>query len=433
VPRAPELLIVADDLSGALDTAAVFAADGLDTVVVPHRSGWRTAAECFDEAGDGCVLVVDTATRHATPRTAASRVRRIVSEARRLGTRQFYKKTDSTLRGHIGGELAAFRQAAGVDLLPFAPAFPRVGRTTHGGHQLVDGVPLGRTAFARDALNPVRTGSIPRLLAGQAGLSTRIVARPGGMRGARTMDAWCRAAIDAEPSPGVLVFDADDERDLMQVAEALRSAGRLAVTAGSGGFAAALAQRLVLTRTPGPGRRSRPASPAGPLLVVAGSRHPTAVRQLQAAISSGFQAVPVPASLLTRSPSRSTWRTIVGRAVGLMAQGQNVILHAPDEREQTVPRRGQAPLAVATRLGRLAADIVGQHAVGALMASGGDTLAGVSVACGWTRLRAHAELAPGIALAATSDARAPWVVSKAGGFGVDTVWVDVRERFRSRA
>lgn len=433
MPRLPQLVIVADDLSGALDTAAAFAAEGLRTLVVPHGSGWRAAGDCF--AGTlGCqVLVIDTATRHAPAGRAAARVARVVTAARRLGMRRFYKKTDSTLRGRVASELAAFRKAARADVLPFAPAFPRVGRTTRRGHQLVHGVPLGWTAFARDGLDPVRTGSIARLLASEGPLTTRLVGKlQAGARGAAGLEhALSRAT---RPAPDVLVFDAERDADLMRIAHALRTAGRLEITAGSGGFAGALARVMPFAGGRRAAPNTPPASRRGPLLAVIGSRHPAAARQVRAALAAGFLGVPILTSALGRSGGHRSWIRCAEQAAQLVAQGRDIVVHAVADGRAVRGDHAGAALAVAAGLGRLAAAVIrrpGSHGVAALLASGGDTMAGVAVACGWSRLRAHAEIAPGISLAATGDPRAPHFVGKAGGFGADTVWADVRALLRS--
>ena len=50
------------------------------------------------------------------------------------------KKIDTALRGHLGAELDAAIAAAGAAEAFVLPAIPRVGRTTVGGEQRIDGV-----------------------------------------------------------------------------------------------------------------------------------------------------------------------------------------------------------------------------------------------------------------------------------------------------
>ena len=340
----------------------------------------------------------------------------------------FYKKVDSTLRGNLGAELAAFRAATSAPGLPFAPAFPSVGRTTRRGRQLVDGVPLGRTAFARDPLHPVRTGSIATLLARQTDVRVRHVS--GSARG---------AASETSYTEGIAIFDAASDGELRQVARRLRAAGLLSATAGSGGFAAALAQTLDFG-----GRRrarrpaARAAGPARPLLVVCGSRHPAVARQIAAAVQAGFQRIAIPAPwLVSLARRRSTFDgamdVVAARADTLLGTGGDVVLHVSDAPGEARATGHATAVAVARGAGRVVAEILARRRVGAVLATGGDTLAGVVAACGWQRLEAETAIASGIALVRTHDSRAPRLVGKAGGFGGDRVWIEVRDWLRSGA
>ena len=171
MPARLRFWVIADDLTGALDTAAPFAAHGWRTCVVPWPGGSsRTGSPSWQRvAGVSDVVVIDTASRHVAPREAARRVAAAVAAARRAEAgaardgRHFYKKIDSTLRGNVAAELAAFRAATAVACLPLAPAFPAQGRTTRDGAVWVDGRPLRQSAAARDALAPAVSGDLARL------------------------------------------------------------------------------------------------------------------------------------------------------------------------------------------------------------------------------------------------------------------------------
>ena len=103
-----ELLVLADDFTGSLDTGVQFAKQSVPTLV-------STRIEVLDQGVDEEIsaVVLDLETRHLSPTEAAVRVRRAVQLAQRKGVESFYKKTDSTLRGNIGSELAALLDAAG--------------------------------------------------------------------------------------------------------------------------------------------------------------------------------------------------------------------------------------------------------------------------------------------------------------------------------
>src|SRR3954469_9642575 len=110
--------IVADDLTGALDTAAPFRARGFRTETwlgPPER--WPAGPELPD------VVAVDTETRGGNPQNAAAIARRCAAQLRQLGARQLYLKIDSTLRGNWVEALVAVREAVDAPQVVICPAF----------------------------------------------------------------------------------------------------------------------------------------------------------------------------------------------------------------------------------------------------------------------------------------------------------------------
>ena len=131
------MLIVADDLTGAADTAGVFATAGHRCVVVLDRS-----APTF--LPNSTVVALDTDTR-AMSETDAFDVTAAVVKS--YPGRSLYIKIDSTVRGHIRATvLAAVSALRGLGEEParvvVCPAFPALGRTVVGGNALLDREPL---------------------------------------------------------------------------------------------------------------------------------------------------------------------------------------------------------------------------------------------------------------------------------------------------
>ncbi len=377
--------VIADDLTGALDTAAPFAAHGWRTCVVPWPGASpRALTEAARQAAAHEVVVIDTASRHVAPREAARRVRAVVTAARRAEAGAataggFYKKIDSTLRGNVAAELAAFRAALAIDRLPLAPAFPAQGRTTRGGAVWVDRRPLGQSAAARDALEPATSGDLHRLAP--------------------------RDALD--------VLDAETDADLRRIATRLSRDGRLAAVAGSGGLAGAIAARFGSRRQAAP-RRVGP----GGVLVVSGSAHPAARLQAQALVAGGALGLVVPVD--PRTPDRDRRATEV-LAIGALSTGRTVVLVCPG----LVPGARIAPRRAASMAARLAATaraVVTAGPAGAVFSVGGDTTAALVAAMRWAPLAVDGALGPGVAVVRLTDrsgrAAGPrWLVTKSGAFG----------------
>lgn len=115
------LRLLADDLTGALDSAARFV-----PVTGPVATMWHDAD--LPEA-----VAIDSGTRdmpEAAARVAIERVAPLLA-----GGAPAFKKIDSLLRGHVALELATCMRW--FDHCVLAPAFPFQGRITRGGRQLV--------------------------------------------------------------------------------------------------------------------------------------------------------------------------------------------------------------------------------------------------------------------------------------------------------
>lgn len=128
--------IMADDLTGALDTASPFACRGARTICL---TGPEALGESLPANVD--VLSISTNSRHLEP-VAAARVARETA-AWIAGRRPdiILKKIDSRLKGNAAVEAAAAASALGRGRLLVAPAAPDIGRLVVDGAIVGQGVP----------------------------------------------------------------------------------------------------------------------------------------------------------------------------------------------------------------------------------------------------------------------------------------------------
>ena len=230
------LRLLADDLTGALDTSAQFAGHCGALPV-----GWddRSAA-C---AGDS--RAVDTGCRELLPRDARSRFADLIDVLAPAADRLALLKLDSLLRGHAGHEIAACAARWPERSIVVAPAFPAERRVTRRGRQhwfdgrqfSATGEDLCATLAARGVAFALR--------------------RPG-------------AAIPA----GVSIFDAETDADLAMIVAAAHPDGAEPLWCGSAGLGYALAQRS------GIASRGHAEPIEQPLLGLFGTDHPVTQQQL---------------------------------------------------------------------------------------------------------------------------------------------------------
>lgn len=142
---APRVFIIADDLTGACDSAAAFAMRGLRTRIALTPDAM--AAALADPAQQ--VISVVTGTREGTRRhaeAAMAAIAAILGDAPGL----VFKKIDSRMKGHIAAELAVLHAARPLPVLA-CPAIPRLGRLVRGGG--VTGAGVSRALPVRAALD----------------------------------------------------------------------------------------------------------------------------------------------------------------------------------------------------------------------------------------------------------------------------------------
>jgi uncharacterized protein YgbK (DUF1537 family) len=139
--------------------------------------------------------------------------------------------------------------------------------------------------------------------------------------------------------------------------------------------------------------------------VVAGSRHPRTVRQVE--VAQGWGATVIQAKV-------GTVERTIQQAARRLAHDEHVILTPADDS----PFDGQA---VADALAELTRRLVTGGHVGGLVLTGGDTAAAVCAALGGSALWLRGETQPGIAWGVLLGGVLPGlpVVTKAGGFGAD--------------
>jgi uncharacterized protein YgbK (DUF1537 family) len=221
--------IVADDLTGALDTGAPFVEAGLSVAVALDV---EAVEEAIETGAD--VIVVNTLSRALAPGQAAERVLRAAILLKRTSPEFVFKKIDSRLKGNVAAECEALAASFDRRRLLVAPAVPDQARHTRAGHVMGFGV----------------TEPLP----------------------IEPLFAGCDVTVR--------IADAASDADLDRVISSLDGSKTIAV--GARGLGSALARRLA-TR---PARS--PFEPSERTLFAFGSRDPITTAQMDALLASGL-------------------------------------------------------------------------------------------------------------------------------------------------
>lgn len=381
------IAVIADDLTGAADAGVQLA-----------RTGYRTAVAfrgcAVPRTEDADAVALDTDSRAMAAGFAA---RRVVEAAHAVrGAAIVYKKIDSTLRGPVAAEISAALGATGREKAVVAPAFPKTGRTTIGGVQLVRSVPVHETEARKDPRTPVREGHLPTLLEAVgpvASLGAGEIGEPGAVR---------RALENAR----CVVADAEDGADLEALVRAVADPSAVLWT-GSAGLALAFGRVY-----PGPhvGKPSPVSRPALPVLVVVGSLSGTSRAQLRRWIED-HAAVPMAAG----EPGAVEGAILATREA--LSQGRHTAVYSTED-------RGDAG-AVVEELARVVAQLSDERLFDTLVLTGGETAVGVARRLGASGIRLAGEVGAGIPVGTLIGPRPYTIVTKAGGFGEDGTLVDI--------
>ncbi|MVA77085.1 4-hydroxythreonine-4-phosphate dehydrogenase [Auraticoccus sp. F435] len=364
--------VLADDLSGAVECAAVLGA-GTPVLLSPEP--------LLDHGVPAGPVVVDA---DARLRSGAAAAGALEGAARALAGHTLFVKIDSLLRGPVA---AAVSVAARRGTVVLCPALPAHGRSVRGGVLHLDGVPLHRTTAWH--LEPVPAPDrVARLL--PPGLTGAVVGRDRQRAGGLHQ-------LLADPPAPVLVCDAEGPDDLARLGAAVRAhPGTVAV--GSSGLLAAVAGA-----TPARGHRT---TPPGRRLVVVGSASAEAAEQTRRLLARHHvRLLPAPLhpddGLDTAAFSASLTAALAGGDVV-------VTLPLPDRAARVEPAR------LAAQLGAAVVRAVEEQPVD-LVLIGGATARGVLAAAGVERLEVVAQIHPGAV--ASLDPTGRLLVTRPGSHG----------------
>lgn len=410
--RAPRVLVIADDLTGANDSGAQIAKAGFQTLTLfDAREIGRRPADA---------IVIDTETRTLPVEAARLRLRETARAVKSLSEAVLYKKIDSTLRGPIGAELDELVRELDPELVVCLAAYPTNGRTTRGGIHCVHGTPLDESEFARDPTNPIESALLSEVLGRGTARRVHHIALEE-LRSGR----W----LSFMTGGGLFTFDCERDEDIEEVVGKLGAGRRSTLWCGSAGLAEVLMRSLEGAvggvgrselQTPGDGRDQ------APVLSVVGSASAVSREQVAEACRRGAFVLRLDIERLRRSPEAEARRLAselegskaphliltvgpTGGEAGLGREGGQ----APSVGSGGLPGRVVACLSEAARLFLARRDVAG------LFLTGGETAYSVASALGVRGMWIRGELEPGIPAVEFAGGRLDGLraVTKAGAFG----------------
>ncbi len=394
----PRIAVVADDLSGAVESAAVFMLR--TTRIVVTLSGPDGTPSAGDPpasargAEDADVVAVDTDSRQVAPIEAGRRV--AAAMAALADVPVVVKKIDSLLRGNVAAEVSAIR--ADRPHVVMAPALPAAGRTVRDGQVYVGEEPLHRTDIHRAEAGPP-PGSIGAVLG-----PLRATPVPLDVGRGPGLGAVLAEILSAGDVP---VCDGRSDSDLDAVVAASAALDR-PVLVGSAGLAAAVARGVAdgALGLPAPGRPGP--DRAGGVLAVVGSAAPGIADQLAALVPHATVLRLRPAEMLAAVDDPAAMAGLAARVTD--GASADVLVVTVDPAEGVDPAVSRT---LSTALTSIVADAASRAA--GLVLTGGETARAVLDRLGVTGLRPLTQVHHGAVVCVDDAGRA--VATRPGSYG----------------
>lgn len=374
-----ELLIIADDVTGALDSASQFAKAGIAVVVYANGElPWDGLPDNVRAA------VVNTDTRHASPEQAYQTTKKLAQQGNAHGVRLIMKKIDSALRGNVGAEIQAVLDAGISNRLYLLPAYPEGGRTTEKGIQYWNGVPIAETAYGKDPFNPVRSSRVADAFTTD------------------TLEIGTEAPFAADP--GIQIVDISTAEQMAKRCRSLLENGVPLLLAGCAGLACALAKNM---RAEKPETMGEDFPIPQRLLIVSGSLHRVSRQQIDRARKSGIPCITLTSENKEDAAERVLRRFTVSQTVVLETSAQIV---GVDERSRS---------SIAAHIAQVVEQVYRKSEELALAVFGGDTLLEILPRILQEGIFPRGEVVTGLPLSQATDknGKPALLISKSGGFG----------------
>lgn len=424
--------IIADDLTGANDTALQFHLRGSNTQILLDYEAY------LQNIKNAQTWAISTETRNVEPDVAYNKVKSATQTfIDKLNLEFFYKKIDSTLRGNIAVETLAMLEVLKWDAAIIVPAFPSECRITVGGYHLLKGVPIERTEVARDVHSPIFESHIPTLLRSQLDTESKdlvgLIELSTVMNGAGPILLKINELV--AQGKKLIVTDAVSITDIEQIVLAINKSDYNILPTGSAACAQVLGNIWL------PEMKNQHISktiPELPKLIISGSATQTTETQIKKLADSDDIENTYFINLDMKSVIAGVNEELVERVVNNLGQKNIVIVHTSylikeyDGFSDDCLNAGLTKPKLASKitdfLAELTRRVVSKRDV-ILITLGGETSYKCCSAIDSLQLQLVDEVAPSIAL--SIDHKAQWIVAKSGNLGNANTLIDILKYFET--
>lgn len=424
------IVIIADDLTGAADTAVQFCPYFEDTTLVSYQQWDRIPQPTLPSATRATAIYTSSRALGVNPAR-----KRLSSVAKKLGeikALQIYKKIDSCMRGNVAAESDALLEQLGYAASFITPAFPEMGRTTLEGTHRIHGIPLDQTEISQDPVTPVTKSSLTRIVA----MQSRYPVGHVGLAFLESSNHRLIEEIERQLLDGVrhIVFDATNRFHLDRIARSISALESKILPVGSAGLAGSIAK--LLTSKPASDEPAKIIAPGGFNLLVSGTTSAVTIKQIDELLENhSYELIQLSANMLAEPGRKAEFSQAVSAARSCLSK-KNVILTIQPQKESrdnlSQAHFQRAADSIVRGLGLFVTEVVAEIRPGRLLLTGGDTADAVLATIETESIRILGEVVAGVVLGVIIGGlldRLP-VVTKAGAFGQKDTLVAVHETWQ---
>ena len=418
--------IIADDLTGANDTALQMQQKGAATKILLEE---QIPSEFARETTQA--WAISTESRNLSAEEAYNKVKNTTVFLKdNFNFEYYYKKIDSTLRGHIAIETLTVLKELEYDAAVVIPAFPAEGRITVGGYHLLKGLPISMSDMAMDPVCPILESHIPTMFKAQVGSEHEdiigVLELKTVMNGAGPILKRLNELIDEGKK--LIVVDAVSTTNIEQVVLAINRMEYKILPTGTAAFAKVLANVWLGAAKI---HEEQLKIPVLPKLVLSGSATQITAKQIERLEQSDdYQNVYV-ISLKAADIINNKQSIIVEKVLDNLGKDNIIVVHTSNIMNDYEEVAGSIQDDDSTRifyqkvtdfLGYIAQEISHSRDI-ILITMGGETSYKCCKNINSTELDIVDEAAPAIAL--TRNSQKKWIVTKSGNLGNANTLVDI--------
>ena len=426
--------IIADDLTGANDTALQFMLKGADTNIFLSGDSIENHSDNLSQA-----WAISTESRNVSPKEAFEKVKNAAQMiVDSLNPDYIYKKIDSTVRGNIAVEVMSILEVLKWDAAVIMPAFPQEGRITVGGYQLLRGIPIERTEMAMDPHSPITESHLPTLIKSQLGENLADIVGVIDLKTVLDGAGPILLKLNDLITDGkkIIIADSVSTTDLEQIVLAMRRSNYKILPVGNAAAAKVLSEDWF---TPVESQEKLPVKlPELPKLIVSGSATQITANQINKLEQSGeYDEKCLVIELNMNTVLSGLEQSLVDRIVSNLKNDNIVLVHtsnliknfdgfAEESIKAELTKSGLASL-ITDYLSQLTKAVV-ERTKTILITLGGETSYKCCNAINANQLKLVDEVLPAIALSKSIKSD-QWIVTKSGNLGGVNTLIEILKYF----